>query len=178
LLEKYRAAITDPELLALREDIALLDIRLGELIGRVDAGESGATWQALGEKLAEFEKCQARGDVAGMGAALGGIRELVVRGVADHLAWQEIGEMLERRRKLTESERRRLVEMRQVITVERLMVLLNALVNVIRENVLRYSDRQTATRILAAISTDIGKLMVAGDSGEIRPGQPEGGVAG
>jgi hypothetical protein len=51
-----------------------------------------------------------------------------------------------------ESERKRLVDMEQMITVERTMVLLSAVISVIRDNV---TDRKT----LHKISTDIGQLI-------------------
>ena len=65
---------------------------------------------------------------------------------ADH--WKEILTLLEQRRKLVESERKRLVEMHQVITAERAMVLMSAILGIIRENV---NDRETLTRISEGI---------------------------
>jgi hypothetical protein len=59
--------------------------------------------------------------------------------------------MLDLRRKLVESERKRLVQLRQMITVEQAMVLLTAVVALVREHV---DDQQ----VLARISDGIRRL--------------------
>src|SRR4051794_20502728 len=41
---RYQEAQADPELLMLRDEIALLDSRLSDVLSRVDSGESGAVW--------------------------------------------------------------------------------------------------------------------------------------
>src|SRR5918992_3542816 len=41
---KYQEAEHDPELLSLRDQIALVDARLADLLARVDTGESGSLW--------------------------------------------------------------------------------------------------------------------------------------
>ena len=40
LRERFDASITDPDLLSHRRDLALLDLRLDELLGRIDSGKS------------------------------------------------------------------------------------------------------------------------------------------
>ncbi len=46
-------------------------------------------------------------------------------------------ELIEARRKLVDTERRRLLDEDQVITVERLMILVAAIVDIIKRNVAR-----------------------------------------
>src|SRR5690606_19849988 len=55
LAGKYAEAQADERLLELRDEIALLDARLGELLGSLDAGESGALWQALKAAYADLQ---------------------------------------------------------------------------------------------------------------------------
>ena len=59
--------------------------------------------------------------------------------------------LLDERRKLVESERKRLVEMQQMLSTEQAMTLLAAVIDGIKKNV---PDR----RPVAAIAADIGKL--------------------
>ena len=59
---------------------------------------------------------------------------------------------MEQRRKLVESERRRLVDRQQVLTVERALVLIGAIAGIIKAHV---KDRAT----LAAISADLERLV-------------------
>lgn len=152
LAARYQEARTDGELLALREEIALTDARLGDLLARVDTGESGALWQQLMAARMELIASKKASDQKGQIEALNLIMELISQGHADYRAWGEIAAVLDQRRRLVESERKRLTEMQQMITAERAMVLLNAVVGVIQTHV---HDRTT----LAAISTDIQRLV-------------------
>jgi len=80
------------------------------------------------------------------------IGELILAGDADYSNWREIQALLEQRRKLSETERDRRVEMQQTMTVEQATMLVSRLVDIIRRNV---SDRKE----LFAISQEIKTLM-------------------
>src|SRR3712207_2291629 len=62
MLATYEQAKADPELLALRDEIALADSRLTELLAQVDTGESGATWKATFNALQDFKRANQRKD--------------------------------------------------------------------------------------------------------------------
>jgi len=152
LAERYQESAQDPEILALKSEISLTDARLADLLSRVDTGESGTLWKMAQASFMNFRAANASGDQDKMTVALSELNRLLNLGVDDYKAWDEVGNMLEQRRKLVESERKRLMDMEQMITVEKTMVLLSAIVSIIRENV---TDRKT----LSAISTDIGRLV-------------------
>jgi len=139
---RYLEARHDPELLHQRDEISLLDARLLDVLTRVDTGESGKIWSELRQELAEFKTCpkDKRGKhLANMGS-------LIERGHGDSVAWAEIVSLLEQRRRLIESERKRLVEMQQVITAEQAMAFVGALVAAVSRHV---SDRLTLSAITA-----------------------------
>ena len=156
LSERYHQSIEDPELLALKADIALVDARLEDLLTRVDTGESGALWNQAHSVFLDFRSGNESGDQDKMGVALTELNRILNLGVDDYKAWDEIGQMLEQRRRLVESERKRLVDMELVITVERQMILLGAVVGIIKDYV---KDKDT----LRKISTGIGQLVSAND---------------
>jgi hypothetical protein len=148
---RYKAARDDGELLALREDVALTDARLADLIARVDTGESGALWKKLQETRLAFMAARRADDPIGQAEAITTIMETIGRGHSDYAAWREIGGVLEQRRKLVESERKRLIEMQQTITAEQAMVLVQALLASIRTHA-------TERAALAAIQADFIQL--------------------
>jgi hypothetical protein len=148
LAERYAEAQDDPTLLSYRDDVALVDARITDLLGRVDSGESGATWLAIQKLWRDFRRYRASGDVRNMTQVLEQLDEPLGRGVADHAAWAEVGTLLDRRARLVEAERRRLEQMQQVLTVEEAMGLLGTVVDVIRRNV---TDRATLDRIGAEL---------------------------
>lgn len=155
MLSTYQAALADTELLNLRQEISLLDARLSDVLKRVDTGESGAVWAALGEALREFQKASAAGDTAKMREHLTALTDLIQRGQSDTAAWGDVRALIQERRRVTESERKRQVEMQQSITTERAMLLVTALVDTVQRHV---HDRVA----LGAIAADIGALLNAG----------------
>lgn len=108
--ERYEAALKDPDLLALRDEIAITDARIQELLEPEDA--SAVDWPAVQESI-------------------------------------------EQRRKLVETERKRLVDLQQMMTAEQAMTLLAAVEAVVRKHV---DDRDT----LANIAADIARLVAHG----------------
>lgn len=150
--ERYQESINDNDLLELRTSVALVDARLEDLIRRVDTGESGQAWGEARKTLAVLREAMSSGDVPLANAAMKELDRIIARGLSDYAAWSEIGNSLEQRRKLVESERKRLVEMQQFISHERALLLIGSITEIIRHNV---TDRQ----VLNAISLDLVRLM-------------------
>lgn len=159
LLERFQQSSDDPDLLNLRDDIALVDSRLSDLLQRVDSGESGETWKLAKAAHRTMKAGLAPGgDLAAAKAALDDLDAIISRGMGDFAAWREIGELLDRRERLVRSERRRLVELQQTMTVEQAMLLMGALAALVDEHV---TDR--AARL--AISDGLRRLMSAAGRG-------------
>jgi hypothetical protein len=158
---KYRDATKDPELLSLRSELALLDARTAELLGRMDTGESGAMWEALQQAWAAFRHARNRRDVPQMHLAIDKLDRLMDRQHTDHAAWREIGEAIEQRRKLVDSEQKRLIALQQVITAESALTLMGTLVDIITTHV---TDQPTLAQIVADI-----QALIAHEGPDWRP---------
>ena len=150
LTERYQAALDDRELLVLRDEIALVDARISDLLQRAETGDSAEFWEDLQKTIDACDKVP----IDPMPA----VRELVQHASEHYSTWSSVQIALEQRRRLVESERKRLVEAQQIITVEQAMALLAAVVEVIRGHV---TDRET----LAAISQAVRQLMAANTNG-------------
>jgi hypothetical protein len=160
LLERYQAALDDPDLLAMHHEIGVVDARLHELIGRIDTGESGTRWKAIRRALQDY--CDARGTIDEE-ARFGVLAETIEAGVSDEAAWREISGLIGQRQALVESERRRMVDLQQVITAGEAVALAAQLIDVVRRNV---TDRKT----LAAIGREFGALLARDDRRGLAPG--------
>ena len=112
LLANYEAAKSDPDLLVMHDEIALVDARINELL----EGSDTAT--------------------------------------AAQQAWPEIQTLIEQRRRLVESERKRLVELHQVVSADQAMLMVRSLIASVREHV---SD----PAILRAISAELERFSMA-----------------
>lgn len=144
LQARYSAAVDDPALLEQRHEISVLDARLGDLLGRVDTGESGAIWNALMTARGDLLMARVSSNQKDMAEALNTIISLISKGHTDYQAWREVGTALDQRRKLVESERKRLIELQATITSEQAMLLMNALLMAVKANV---SDRGALSAI-------------------------------
>ena len=163
LLERYDEAERDEQLLELRGDVALLEARLAELLGRIDTGESGASWKAARGLVRAYRKARAELNDGEADAAVMALEAVIERGLGDYAVWDEIRDVLDRRRKLIESERRRLVEMQQVITYAQAMTFLATVSEAIRRHV-------TDPAVLAALSAELGRLAAVGPRQLAGPG--------
>lgn len=156
LLSRYEAARTDPELLALRDEIGLLDTRIGQMVGALDTGESQESWAAVLSLWSTFEdQFQALLDTGetpeDMEPTVSKIASLIRSGMAEGYVWQEIRGLLKERTALVASERQRMVEMQQYVKAEKAVLFATAVMDSVRRHV---HDRT----VLAAISADLSRL--------------------
>ena len=163
LAARYTEAQTDSELLALRDEIALIDARTADVLQRLGRGESSATWDTLQKAARGLRRAVAANDRAETIVHVAALQIVLEGAGADVAAWREVLGLVNQRRVLVESERRRLVQMQQMVSVEQAMTLVAALVDTVRRHV---SDRQT----LAAISEDLAALVAQVPGGDGRAG--------
>ena len=110
----YLRAQEDRDLLALREEVALVDARVAELLER-------ATTKRAGDRV-----------------------------------WAALEPLINQRRKLVESESRRMKDLHQMITLERAYALVAAYIAVVQRHV---TDRA----VLTLISEEFSRLTAGGD---------------
>lgn len=146
---RYKQALADPELISVREELALVDVRTFDVLGRVDTREAGAHWVAIRKAIQAFSDASSPVKRA---EAAADIESLSAEALSDYAAWSEVLDLVERRRKLAETEAKRLEKMGNQITADRLMLLLAAVVDVIRRHV-------PERKVLSAISRDITELV-------------------
>ena len=152
LAGKYLEAQNDPELLNLGGEIGLVEARIAELLEGVDRDAAGRVWAKIRATYDDLDLAMKTGDSGGTIACMAELGKLTRTGNRDYYAWEEIVKLIEQRRKLVDSERKRRVDMQNMITADRAMLLVSAIVGVIRDNV---ADRKVLTRI----SNEIGKLI-------------------
>jgi hypothetical protein len=146
LLESYDLAFNDSEILALRHELAVCDARIGDLLGRVDTGEAGSLWRNLRESYSDLLAANASGDMGQAATALNDIGRLIGRGQSDYAAWHEVLIVIEQRRRLAESEQKRLVAMKAMIPSERAAVLFTRIGSAIKTIVKDEGERRALAR--------------------------------
>lgn len=152
LATRYAEALKDPELLSLRDEIAMMQARISEQLTRLDQGESGALWKLLRNKYEEATGAVRASDQASFTQIFAEIGRIINRGHNDFRSWEELSRNSDQLRKLTESENKRLLATQQMMTAEQAMMMLAFVVSVIRKHV---HEKEK----LAAISAEISEYM-------------------
>ena len=159
LQERYAEAASDPELLALRSEIALVDARITDLLGRVDTAESGEKWRLLKGLREVIREAGKQKDQEAGNRAVAEILSIIDEQAGDFEAWAEIMDLIEGRRRLVESEQKRLVSMRQIVTAEEATMLVMTTASSVRDHVFKHCDTAIARKILGGVTTDIARLL-------------------
>lgn len=148
LLPDFVAARKDKDLLLLIDEIGLVDTRLNDLVRRLDKKESGALWKSLGDAWKAYKTARDDMDAAHWLAEVG---RLIQQGVGDWAIWNDIINTIDQRRKLVESERKRLVELQQMLTADQAMLLVSTLVDSVNRHVPDPKARSEIARDIAGI---------------------------
>lgn len=152
LLDRYEEARQDTELLALRDDVALVDTRLGELLKHVDTGEGGQRWAMLQQAMSDLQRAYRQGDTAALTAAIDRLGAVIQRGRDEAAVWEEICGLLEQRRRLAESEHRRLIGLQQMLTAEEALSILAVVADSVRRHVTDRKAQQAIADELALLA--------------------------
>lgn len=109
LARRVQDVLGDPDLLSLRDNLALLDVRLGELSERIDPGTFGAGYTTLHERYTEARDLLQRGMTGDRNALTEFVRvfedigRLIRAGKDDYQVWSEIIELNDKRRVMTKT---------------------------------------------------------------------------
>ena len=141
LADEYYKATKDPRLLELADEIALLDTRTGELLKKLESGESRPGWVAVKQAFEYWEQAMNRQDFEAAQRHMQTMKKAIYRR-NDTAVWAELQTVLEQRRKLVESERKRQLELENMLTLQDFMFLVQRVVFIIREEVT--DDRERA----------------------------------
>lgn len=147
LQERYQASLHDPELLSCRSEISVIDSRMSELFSQLEAGSSVGLWEdcfRLAKNLSSAIASGRRDEILQIATQ---IEDVARKGKQEEGIWREFHKMADLRRKLSESEVKRLEAAGHSISASEAMNLAQSLLQSVRRNV---SDR----KVLSAIATD------------------------
>lgn len=146
---RYETARRDPELLGLREEIALIDARLSQLLEKVNRGETEMLFPRIQEAFRQVMLGKSQHNEFLELQAFDKLKTLIEEGASESEAWGEIRQSIKLRAELSRGEIKRLETMQQMITATQAMSLLARVVTVIKDNV---EDPTTVHKIAIAIN--------------------------
>lgn len=150
VLQGYEAALTDETLLELNDEIALIDGRLREVLNEaLSSPASSQLWRDLREAYRSLTVANRRGDEAGVAETLSTIGTLITQGHKLYNQWQDVVNLIDTRRRLVESQRKRKLELQQNIPIDQAMTLISTIVMSVKTHV---TDPYTLRKIVDDLS--------------------------
>jgi hypothetical protein len=138
------AIVNDPDRLDLSQQFGILEAMLHGALGDWTAGGGGPTWADVAAKWGEYRRARARGDVGAMAAALDAVERLIDAGYAAYHAREESRDIIERMRRVADTERKRFEAMQSTMTAAEVYALVGRLAAIVAEEV---RDRAVIGRI-------------------------------
>jgi hypothetical protein len=157
LAEKYHEALADEELLRLDDEIALVDARLCEVLSRMTApGESSPVSTRARAALGDLQRALIAGEDTH--DALTRLDSALTEGLEEQRASASILTLIEQRRRLVDTERKRLADEDHAVPIEKLMLFMAALLDIIRRRVgdeeIQREIAQDVRALMAGTTTD------------------------
>ena len=163
LLERYEASMNDPDLMNLTNEISIVDARIAEIMERLDDEQtSHAAWMELRDLWKQFMKGVRSGDTDLQNKMLPLIHNSIDGGATQEQIWEDVYKAVNNRRRLVDTERKRLQALEQNITIEQCLLLVAGTVNALKEVVYQFAEPEIARKIIAAASDEY-KLIVRGN---------------
>jgi len=144
VLGRYEAALADPELLSVRDDIALLQGAITGVMAEVREAENRPDLDAILGSVEMISSQWAGWDWSRMQDEMAKLKELIVGRQSQRAAMREIRELIKEKAQLVGQENKLLADRQQMITVEQYLVGMRALGSAVRRLV---DDPQTLRAI-------------------------------
>lgn len=130
LAEKIDAAESDPELLSLRADVALVEVKIGELLERFDESTPDLkSWQTIRKLVTKLQELVAEEKISPAFRLCDQLVEFAQAGVDQATTMRELTELMEAKRKLSDSERKASLEAGHLMTAAQAVTILDRFVN-------------------------------------------------
>jgi hypothetical protein len=152
LMAAYEEAVSDPELLNITDEIALVQSRIHQLLEKLESQESFTRIKEIKTEWGNYKRALKREDTVAAGEAMRKLNHYI--GEADHeyLVWEDLYKALGMRARLTKQEQKRRMEMHTLISTEEAISFVTEVMLVVKEHV-------TEDKVKAEIYNDVMKIL-------------------
>ena len=150
LLRAYLDAIASPDLYSMSDEIGLLDARMVMLVQQTTSGDTQQLMNSLWE-VQGLVKGLVNGKEVDIKDLVTHIDHAISEASAERRRWEEIYSVIESRRKLVESERKRELDAQRMISEKEALGMLALILNLVR----KYVDDQKVVEKIGAELTRI-----------------------
>lgn len=162
LRARYEEALEHDELTTLNNELGLMDSRIAQILEKLGTGETSDLWASLRDEWTRFMMAVRLGDTESQNACLPIMNRLIMQGAATSSQWDELFSVMEKRRKMIETENKRVASSRDMISVEQAVLMLNMVIETTRISTLKHADKKTAQAILTDAQSTYAQLVGTG----------------
>lgn len=134
LQESYERAVTDPNILELTEEIAVVDVRIGELLAHVTSGESTSVVGEMRDHWKMMRSAMSRQDTVSYEEAVDAMERLLFDN-QEWRVWDDLFKAFKMRQSLVTQEQKRRMDIHAVISTEAAVGLLTEIMAAVVEEV-------------------------------------------
>lgn len=165
LAAAYEEALAQQNITHLGDELALIETRTRGVLEQLQTAEPlPQVWLSLKGAMAEFRAAEAAADPEGAHAALNAMADLIQKGSEQADIWDEALNLVERRRRVVDTETKREAQAHAMITAEQMLTLVGLLISVVRDAVQTYvTDTTIARAILGRIQDAADRQILGGN---------------
>lgn len=171
LLPSYEATMQDEQRLDLSAEIAVMDSLIDDRLQALAEADSRDAWEQVSSAVDRLEKAIAARNPKTISSALSDLHDLTSRERDAARTREELGDLIMKRKMLTDSDRQRLSMLGEYMTRGAVLTLLKYMIEIVFENV---KDLDGSQKALSAISAAFGQLIGRMRSSETSRGLRDG----
>jgi hypothetical protein len=154
LAAQFEESESDPELMSLKAEVALIDARVADLLLNAHEGGAHSVFADISKAWKQLQYANKDKDKQKINDAIRAMNEAINAGRSEALVWEQINKLIETRRKMVLAEGKRLQMLDQFITVQEANVFMATMVAIVVREV---SDRSQVASILGEFQKLVGE---------------------
>lgn len=178
LAQTYADSLSDPDLLSLNDDVALLRSIATKYLVTSGLGDPHPAWLEVQAAYRELDAAISSGDADKLLAAKEKLGQVIQPNYRAAVAENQVSRYLDQVGRIADKERRLMIDRQRMITVERVLLIITAIIMGLRESVLRYCDTEISAKILSEVNTAYSRAVGIGGNRATIDAGVEGELAG
>jgi hypothetical protein len=162
LQERMEKSLQDPDFMSMRPELAMIDAMLADRWENLEKGGNDDLWEMMTKVYGQLKAAMAGGDVRKTRSVLVEMEAILNAGANEAAARKEIRDLIKDRQRMAEGMQKMVISMKQTVTIEQALMLVNSVLKVVEETVSDSHDRANALYKIAELTQIDDPVVVAG----------------
>lgn len=155
LLDKYERSMLDPMAKTHGPELNLLDAKILDLLEKNQESDIEPAYREIQKLWDVFRKANSDKNTNLLESTAIRIHEILSGDITPTSRWTEIYECLELRRRMLDSEQRRLKDQQQMISIEELLILVRYIGDSIKTAITKHIDTESGRLVISDVTRDL-----------------------